>query len=283
MKKQAIVFSVILLVVSCWLLGKEYWEKPLAQWSAKDVTKMLNDSPWSRQMTLSTQSLDDKKGYAEDRSGPTITGPGQAPAGSGGLDPRGSTDSSRGYGSDKGSGVGGEKELYDRYTVRFFSAPMIRQAHVRQLQIARKYDSMTLQQKQDFDAQMAGLLGAGFVDQIVVSVEFATNNRQTAMEVDRQLKQLTREQLKQKVYLITDRLGRVEITEYHPPSADGMGARFVFPRTINGEQVLTVEDKQVRFELFVPGTGESTKSGSDHRVFVEWKVPKMLVNKQLVY
>jgi hypothetical protein len=283
MKKPMVVFSVLLLLVSGWVYGKEYWEKPLSQWSAKDVSKMLGDSPWSRQMTLATQSLDDKKGYAEDRTGPSITGPGQTSAGSGGADPRDRTDSSRGYGGDKGSGVAGEKELYDRYTVRFFSAPMVRQAHVRQLQIVNKYDSMTAQQKQDFDSKTAKLLESAFPDQVIISVEFGTNNRELAMEVDRQMKQLTKDQLKQKVYLITDRLGRIELAEYRPPSGEGMGAHFVFPRTVNGTQVLSPEDKEVRFELFVPGTGLSTKGGADHRVFVEWKVKRMMVNQQLVY
>ena len=45
-----------------------------------------------------------------------------------GANPRDVTDRSRGYGLDTGSGVSGEKELYDHYVVRFFSAPVIRQA-----------------------------------------------------------------------------------------------------------------------------------------------------------
>ena len=282
MKKQIFVLVIAVLVVSGILYAKDFWEKPYAQWSAKDCVRMLSDSPWAKPMTLATQTLDDKKGYREDRSGPT-GGRGSTPAGSEGANPRDVTDRSRGYGMDTGSGVSGEKELYDRYVVRFFSAPMIRQAYVRALQIERKYDSMTPEMKQAFDTKMEKAINMTFPDQIVVSLTFETNNRELGMEVNRQLNQITRDQLKQKVYLITDRVGRIELIDYAPPSPDGTGAKFIFPRNVNGTPVLSAEDKEIRFELFVPGTESMSKKGEPHKVFVEWKVPKMRVGEQLFY
>jgi len=283
MKKQLFLLVSIVLVACGLLYAKDYWEKPFGQWSAKEAARMLSDSPWSKTMTLATQTSDDKKGYSEDRTGPTGAGRGSTPAGSGGVDPRDTTDRSRGYGMDTGSGVSGEKELYDRYVVRFFSAPMIRQAYVRALQIDKKYDSMSSEMKQAFDAKMERAVTMSFPDQVIVSLSFETNNRELAMEVNRQLNQITKDQLKQKVYLITDRLGRVEIMDYAPPSPDGTGAKFIFPRNVQGSPVLTTEDKEVRFELFVPGTGAMSKKGEEHKVFVEWKVPKMRVGDQLFY
>ncbi len=282
MKKHLSLIVAVVFVVSGLLYAKDFWEKPFGQWSAKDAARMLSDSPWSRSMTLATPTSDDKKGYREDRTGPT-GGRGSTPAGSGGVNPRDTTDRSRGYGMDTGSGVSGEKELYDRYVVRFFSAPMIRQAYVRALQIDRKYDSMPPEMKQAFDTKMEKALSMGFPDQVVVSVTFETNNRELGMEVNRQLNQVTKEQLKQKVYLITDRLGRIDLLDYAPPSPDGTGAKFIFPRTVQGSQILTTEDKEVRFELFVPGTAMMSKKGEEHKVFVEWKVAKMRVGQELFY
>ncbi len=282
MKKQLFSLVITVLVVSGILYAKDFWEKPFGQWSAKDCARMLSDSPWAKPMTLATQTLDDKKGYREDRTGPTGVGRGGSAAGDG-ASPRDVTDRSRGYGMDSGSGVSGEKELYDRYVVRFFSAPMIRQAYVRALQIERKYDSMPPEMKQAFDTKMEKALNMTFPDQIVVSLTFETNNRELAMEVNRQLNQITKEQLKQKVYLITDRVGRIELIDYAPPSPDGTGAKFIFPRNVNGTPVLSTEDQEVRFELFVPGTEAMSKKGEPHKVFVEWKVPKMRVGEQLFY
>ncbi len=282
MKKHLLFLVASVLVASGLLYAKDFWEKPFREWSAKDAARMLSDSPWSKTMTLATQTLDDKKGYREDRTGPTGVGRGGGAAGDG-ASPRDVTDRSRGYGMDTGSGVSGEKELYDRYVVRFFSAPMIRQAYVRALQIDKKYDSMPADMKQAFDAKMEKALSISFPDQVIVSVTFETNNRELAMEVNRQLNQVTKDQLKQKVYLITDRLGRIEILDYAPPSPDGTGAKFVFPRTVKESPILTTEDKEVRFELFVPGTASMSKKGEEHKVFVEWKVAKMMVGKELIY
>ena len=283
MKKQIFLLMTAVFVVSGILYAKDFWEKPYGQWSAKDCTRMLSDSPWARPMTLAASATDDKKGYKEDRPGLGGAGRGNTPTGSEGANPRDVTDRSRGYGLDTGSGVAGEKELYDRYVVRFFSAPMIRQAYVRALQIERKYDSMPPEMKQAFDTKMEKALNMSFADQIVVSLTFETNNRELAMEVNRQLNQVTRDQLKQKVYLISDRLGRIELQDYAPPSPDGTGAKFIFPRNVNGTPVLSTEDKEVRFELFVPGTESMSKKGEPHKVFVEWKVPKMRVGEQLFY
>ncbi|MFB3905297.1 MAG: hypothetical protein ACE15E_17750 [Acidobacteriota bacterium] len=283
MKKHWLLLMITVGLVSGLLYAKDFWEKPYRQWSAKDCARMLSDSPWARSMTLATQTSDDKKGYREDRQGLGGAGRGSTPMGSEGVSPRDVTDRSRGYGMDTGSGVSGAKELYDQYVVRFFSAPMIRQAYVRALQIDTKYDSMSPEMKQAFDAKMERALNISFPDQIVVSLTFETNNRELAMEVNRQLNQVTKEQLKQKVYLITDRLGRIDLMDYAPPSPDGTGAKFIFPRNVQGGPVLTSEDKEVRFELFVPGTEMTSKKGEPHKVFVEWKVAKMRVGEQLFY
>jgi len=283
MKKRISLVTTVVLLAAGLIYAKDFWEKPFRQWAAKEAARMLSDSPWAKPMTLASQTLDDRKGYREDRQGPGGFGRGSGSTGSGGVNPRDTTDRSRGYGMDTGSGVSGEKELYDRYVVRFFSAPVVRQAYVRALQIDRKYDDMPAEMKQAFDAKMDKALNMAFPDQVVVSMTFETNNRELGMEVNRQLNQVTKEQLKQKVYLITDRLGRIDLLDYTPPSPDGTGAKFVFPRTVNGSPILTTEDKEIRFELFVPGTEAMSKKGEPHKVFVEWKVAKMRVGEELVY
>lgn len=44
---------LLLLVASCFALGGKIWEdKPYTDWSEKDATKILNDSPWGETYTL---------------------------------------------------------------------------------------------------------------------------------------------------------------------------------------------------------------------------------------
>lgn len=170
--------------------------------------------------------------------------------------------------------VGGEMEVYNIYTVRLFSALPIRQGYVRMFQLMNKYDELSREEKQGFDQRFAPAL-RDFGDEVIVNLDFATNDRQASMEVDRQLKQITSQQLKQSAYLISDRLGRVELVNYFPPSPDGTGAKFVYPRTVNGQPVVTSEDKELKFELWVPGTW--------HKVYQVWKVKNMLVDGKVLY
>jgi hypothetical protein len=36
---------------------------------------------------------------------------------------------------------------------------------------------------------------------------------------------------------------------YSPPSPDGTGAKFVFPRKVNGKKMVSPQDKTLRFEF----------------------------------
>lgn len=170
--------------------------------------------------------------------------------------------------------VAGEMEIYNQYTIRFFSSKPIRSAYVRMMMLMNKFDEMSQEDQAAFEQKFAPAL-RDFDDQVIINLDFATNDRQASMEVDRQLKQMTSELLKQNAYLISDRLGRVEIKEYYPPSPDGTGAKFVYPREVDGKPVVEKGDKEVKFELYVPGTGE--------KIFQVWKVKDMIYEGKLSF
>lgn len=177
------------------------------------------------------------------------------------------------YLTGPGTGVAGEKELHDTYTVRFFSALPIRQAYVRLFQIAKNYDKMPEEGRRQMDASTDLTLHMDMSKVIIVALEFTGNDRQFEMEVRRVLQYSTTAQLKTVAYLITDRRERVELNEYHPPSRDGTGAKFIFPRIVDGEPAVSPTDKNVTFEFEVPET--------NHRILVTWKVNKMIYNGEL--
>ena len=104
----------------------------------------------------------------------------------------------------------------------------------------------------------------------IVNLDFETDDRQTALEVDRRLKQSTAAQLRQSAYLVSDRLGRIELTDYFPPAPDGTGAKFVYPRIVDGQPIVGPEDLEVKFEIWVPGTG--------HRVHQVWRVARLMLD-----
>jgi len=258
---KRIGIALISALLASPLLADDTCREPFSEWNAKQARKILTDSPWARQMTLA--NIAQSSSLDENAAG------GQSGMGS----PRAAVDPPRGYGADKGSGVHGEKEIFYAYTVRLFSAQPVRQAYHRLSQLDKDYDRMAPEAKQEFDTRMIQALAVDPQD-IVVTVDFNSNDRKLLMEVNRQLRQATRDTLNQKAYLISDHLGRVYLKNYLPPSSDGTGAKLVFPRLVDGEPVVLPKDTQVKLEFIVPG--------ADHKVYIEWKVKDLICDGQVV-
>lgn len=160
--------------------------------------------------------------------------------------------STRQYGGRNTRGVTGEREIYDTTTIRFFSALPVREAYVRMMQLMNRYDELGEQEKQALDRRFSAPLRLDVSNQIIIAVEFSSNDRQLGMQIDRTLRTATAKLLQQKAYLISERLERVQLKAYFPPSPDGTGAKFIFPRQVEGEPVVSKEDKEVTFELYLP-------------------------------
>ncbi|PYT35921.1 MAG: hypothetical protein DMG58_00835 [Acidobacteria bacterium] len=175
----------------------------------------------------------------------------------------------------KDAGLAGEKELYYRFTARFFSARPVREAYVRMARLMNNYDQMAPDQRQEFDKRFQRALNLDVADRVIVAVEYATNDPNTSRDLRPAFELATAETLKQRVYLISQRLGRVELLEYFPPSADGTGAKFVFPRTVHGQPIFGPQDKEIRFDFTTPVT--------NHRIFLTFKSAKMVYRGELSY
>jgi hypothetical protein len=175
----------------------------------------------------------------------------------------------------KDAGMTGEKELFYRFTVRFFSSRPVREAYVRMARLMNNYDQMALDQQQEFDKRFQRALNLDVGDRVIVAVEYSTNDPSTARDLRSAFELATSDTLKQNVYLISQRLGRVELHEYFPPSNDGTGAKFVFPRTVNGQPVFGPQDKEIRFDFTTPVTNQ--------HLFLTFKSTKMVYRGELSY
>jgi len=238
------------------ILGAEdkFLGKPFKQWKDKEVVKVLNNSPWAKQQVFASAYGVKEAGVRGDEKVEFS------------ADPTGTR-------KDRmSSGVGGEKELMDTYTVRLFTSMPIREAHIRAVQLAMGYDSMEPAQKGQFDERFKRALAMDTSQQIIVAVDFSTNNKQYQIDVEKRLGLLTAKQLEQSAYLISQRLGRVQIQQYFPPSPDKTGLKMVFPRTVNGQPVISPEDKEVTFEWYF-----------DKKVLVSFPVQDLMYKGQLQF
>lgn len=184
----------------------------------------------------------------------------------------------------KDSGLQGEKEIYNKFTVRFFSALPVRQAYVRMMQLLNKYDEMAPEQRAEFDSRFKRALSLDVSDRVIVAVDFSSNDPDSIREMKQFLETARTETIKQSVYLIGEHLGRVSLKEYFPPSKDGTGAKFIFPRTMNGKPVIAAGDKEARFEFLVPVIDRNAGGQTNlQKLSVPFKVEKMVYKGELSY
>ena len=151
-----------------------------------------------------------------------------------------------------GSGVRGEKEIFNTFYTRILSSLPIRQAFVRVEQHAHDYDSLSTSEKARVDELSAPGLELDFEDWIVLAVSFRSNDPDDEREVNRYLEVSTTDSLKNLAFLSTSRVSQVRLRGYIPPQGDGVGAKFVFPRAVDGRPVVADDTETLVFELEIP-------------------------------
>lgn len=178
--------------------------------------------------------------------------------------------------SGVGSGISGEKEIYNTYYVRFLSARPIREAYARIQQIQHGYDKMSPEKKRQFEEAQSSNLDMDVSRWIVVSVSFRSNDPNEESSVRRFFQSETVKTLKTKAFLSTTSCPQVELSAYFPQREESVGAKFVFPREVNGVPVLTKGCPNIALELLdVPGTSARLRS--------TFAVGPMIVDDQLIF
>ncbi len=239
MRSKGFFLAGILVVSACTiLLAKDVWERSYKEWKKSEAFKIKDNSPWAKSQTLA------------------------------------STISRRGNSTDR-LGDAGKSDVYSSVTVRLFSALPVRHAYVRILQLMNNYDAKTDAEKAAIDERFSAALKRDFSKMVVFELEYAGNDPEAQRNVKNYLLQLKADHLKQNCYLISDRLGRVTIEEYYPPSADGSAAKFVFPRIVGDKPVVAPEDKELTFDMWFEPI--------EQKVFIKFKPKEMMYSGELAY
>ena len=233
-KKLAVLMFLTVCLTAADSVVGQKQLKPWKEWSKKDAEKVLNDSPWSQ------RQID-----MDFRETSTLTRP---------RDP--SIDATLKQNEGMTSNI------------RFFSARPVRQAFVRIIQL----------QKKDLTPEMVTRLNT-FAEKpsenlivIAVAVENPDANMLgKAMQIYRNA---TTTKLKNTTYLERSDGKRVFIEEYTAPGSDGFGARFIFPRTLDGKPFLSPEFTIVRFV---------SELDSSIKLRMDYKVKEMMLDGQLEY
>ena|SRR3982751_1258383 len=246
MRRFAMIVFLAALLAAVAFAQKQ--PKAWDQWSEKDAMKVLNGSGWGQTQT----ETDTSQMFFSPTSDP-------------GNSRRTSNDSSR---NAQGAT---NQAVYVNFHVRFFTAKPIRQALVRMIELQQKdLPKETLDRLNVFASLRSD-------DWIIVSVAFDASDQRYAQPVTQAFGLVTTDLAKNYTYLERKDGKKVYLNEYVPPGKDGFGARFIFPRLVDGQPFLTADAGEVRFYSQFEVGSKSLKL--DRR----YKTADMMYDGQLEY
>jgi hypothetical protein len=182
--------------------------KPWTEWSAKEAQKILDDSPWGQtQVETDLQEMFFTTGQTARRQ------------------TQGATNQATPL----------------NLRIRFLSAKPIRQALMRVIESQQKTPNPQLSE------QLRDFVERKFDQYIVVAVDYDSPDHRFSGPVMQLFNSANVGILKNNTYLELKGGKRLFLQDYKQPISDGLGAKFIFPRVVDGEPFITPESGDVRF------------------------------------
>ncbi|HSL54397.1 MAG TPA: hypothetical protein VK868_08375 [Pyrinomonadaceae bacterium] len=233
-KKLPVVMFLALCLMAAGSVAGQKKLKPWKEWSKADAQKILNDSPWAH--------LQVDQDFQE--ASPLTRPP----------DPSVDTRLRQNDGMT--------------YGIRIFSARPVRQAFVRMIQLQKK------DLPPDTVARLNSFAEATSDDSIIIAVTIENPDANMLGKAMQIVRNATAVRIRNTTFLERNDGKRVFLEEYTPPGGDGFGARFIFPRMVDGQPFLNPELNTVRF---VSNLGNSVEMN------MTYKVKDMMLDGKLEY
>lgn len=244
--RRVLFSSLVLALCACSAVAQK--SKPWTELTEKEVEKILNDSPWGQTQTEGQESQPDQTS--------AIT----QVVGQGGAANR--------QLSREGEAPGARVSKVIKYRTRFLSAKPVRGAFARFVVLKKG------QVDEELSTQLQGFVDRDFGDYVVIAFTAEAADAKLVGPTMQFLTAATADALKDKVYLERKDGKRQPLADYRPPGPDGMGAKFVFMRKLEGQPFLTPESDNVRF---VAQLTEKMKLN------VKYRVSEMMYDGKLEY
>jgi hypothetical protein len=243
MKQVVFVCAAAVLFLPLIAVGQK--SKPWTEWTEKEAEKILNDSAWGQTET---------EVASEPTSASTITSTTAARR----EDQRISAASNVESGESKRQSI--------NYRVRFLSAKPVRAAFVRMIELQGANPEKV--------AQMRTFVDRDFADYIVITLSVDGNDRKRLGLATEEIKAGDEAVLQKNAYLERKDGTRLFLTNYRAPSPDGLGAKLVFPRSVNGKPFIESSTGEIRFVL---------EMGKTIKLSRKFKVAEMMYEGKLEY
>jgi hypothetical protein len=240
------LFAAIVLTLTVSAAVVAQTEKPWTEWSEKDAAKILNDSPWGQTQTEKKEAPPSAN-EAISRNGSRMQG---------------------GMASTNGESGQAVPDTTVRFRARFLSAKPVRSAFARMVVLRRQTADEALV------TELQGFINRDFADYVVVTLMVEAANDGLAVPAMHALKSATTDTLKEKVFLERKDGKRLTLADYRPPGPDGMGAKFIFMRKLDGQPFLTEASDNVKFQA---------ELSEKMKLNLKYKVSEMMYDGRLEY
>ena len=229
--------------------GAQFWaKKDPAKWSKSECQELLHHSPWANEYRVARAVIEGIAGTAT------------------GGDPS----------------VEGRSQPFVNYSAVFLSAKPVRLAMIRLQQLDPKYEKLSPEDRQKFDENAAKFIDADFSNQVVVQMTYETINAYN-LPIARYWQTQSQEELR-KVFVLVTAAGRIEpVQVIFQPGQNRGEFQLIYPRKIDGKEVLNADFKQAGLEFPHPDIPEMRAVLPPERGFIPFPTKKMIVKDELVY
>jgi hypothetical protein len=223
----------------------------------KDAEKILNESPWSHtQVDTDISELF----YSPTKAG--TAGPARGTATTGSTGNQQSINNNR---ADRGA-VNQAVDI--KYRICFLSAKPVREA------FAKMVLSSQPQADDHLVTRLQSFVDRDFSPYIVIAVTVEANDARFSRPIMQAMNSANTGSLKNTAYLEREDGKRLFLISYLAPIQDGLGAKFVFPRTENGAFFLSGRSESVRFVA---------EFNDSFKLNMRFKVADMMFDDKLEY
>jgi hypothetical protein len=244
--KTPFLFCLIVLACGTCFAQKT---KPWNEWSEKDAEKILNDSAWGQTQTEETGSQSTQTSAISSTTA---------------AKERTVRDAGAAASSAQSGESNGPATVH--YRVRLLTAKPIRAAFVRMIELHGASAERL--------AELRPFVDRDFGDYIVVTISLDGNDRKRMMPAQQALLTAEATTLKESTYLERKDGTRAALSQYRAPTQDGLGAKFIFPRTVDGKPFIYTAACEVRF---------GTELGKGVKISRRFKISEMIYDGKLEY
>jgi len=241
---KLIFLAIILIAVA----ANAQKTKPWTEWTEKEATKILNDSAWGQTQTE----------LAEVAEPTSVSAVSQTTAARR-EDQRISSASNVESGESK-------TRASLNYRVRFLSAKPVRAAFVRMVELQGATPERV--------AELRPFVDRDFGDYIVIALSIDGTDRKRLGPTSEEIKNAEEAALQKSAYLERKDGTRVFLTNFRAPAQDGLGAKFVFPRVVDGKPFIDSGTGEFKFVLEI---------GKTVKINRKFKVSDMMYDGKLEY